>query len=132
MSVAVAAAVPVAGLALPSTSIWTAMAVFSVSAVVALMEAALVSAAVTLEEAVVVSVVEPVVASAAVVAVVSSAAAVVDSAVPSPSGPRSALPREPKSWLRDASLGWALRFGRAPRLRPRPSLHFRLRIPESK
>ena len=98
MSVAVAAAVPVAELALPSPSIWTAMVVPSVSAAVALMEVALVSAAVALEEAVVVSVVEPVVASAAVVAVVSSV-------VPSPSGPRSALPREPKSWLRDPDPG---------------------------
>ena len=66
-------------------------------------------------------------AAAAVVVVAAVSAALAAAAVlmaPSLAGPRSVPPRELKSWLRDKSLGRALR------LRPRPSRQFRLRIPE--
>ena len=63
-------------------------------------------------------------AAAAAVAVVAAVPAAAVLRAPRLAGPRFAPPREPKSWPRDKSLGRALR------LRPRPSLRFRLRIPE--
>ena len=102
------------------------MATACVLAAAALVEVDSVSASASAFAAAAMVVADLAAAAAAVVVVAaeSAALAAADWAVPSPDGPRSALSREPKSWLRDSSLG------RAPRLRPRPSLHSRLRIPE--
>ena len=131
MSVAVAAVVPVVALALlwMTISILMAMAAAYALATAALMELASTSVAAAmvvaeLAAAAVVAVAAGSVAAVVVVAAESAALAAAVSADPSPAGPRSVLPQEPKRWLRDSSLG------RAPRLRPRPSLCYWLRIPE--
>ena len=112
---AAAAAVSVVVVALLAVSVLTAMAVF----------AAVVLEAVASASAVAVSVVAAFAVAIVVAAESAVVAAAADSAVPSPPGPRSALSRGPRSRRRD----WHL--GRAPECRSRPSLHFRLRIPES-
>ena len=139
MFAAVAAAVPVAMLAWPLMSVLISMAraTTCVSAAAVLLEveaasvsasasAAAVAARVVVEFAAAETVVADL-AAAAVVVVAAVSAALAAAAVlmaPSLAGPRSVPPRELKSWLRDKSLGRALR------LWLRPSLQFRLRIPE--
>ena len=82
---------------------------------------------VVVASAVAAAVVLVVVVFAAAVVVAAESAALVAAAVsaaPNPLGPRSALPRGPRSWLRDLHLSWS------PVRRSRPSPRFRLQIPE--
>ena len=102
-----ATAVSVAAVALPVASALPAVAVAASMVAVVAADVAVMTVAVAAE--------------AVVVAVVLAAA---DSAVPSFPEPRSSPSRGPKSWLRESYLV------RAPECRLRPSLRFRLRIPE--